>query len=413
MLNNPAASLLHPKIPKREHLPEYLSPEELDALMKASFEAFSIKESTIIALMTTTGLRPKEVADLQVRDVNVPEQLIYGKVKGGWYKRGPISPAMAEQFQEYFDQTGIQDGPVFRNTWGDPIDTSWIRRMVERVARQAHIQRKVTPKMLRHTFATYAAQRHGKTITRALLGHCDTGHATEVYLHLLPDRFRPLAQMHPFAAELWRPDAADKTGGRLTDQSRTNQAAQEKTAPRLPVVSLPESTEKTIANFLDYYERIRNVTDATIKSVKSMSFRWARFLYAQRGRKNLKRAEAEDVVAWIAYQQSLPHIKAITIQHQLCVIRTLHNYLVSFEGPTTAPCEGIPAFICRSSYERSYLTVDEVFAILGTFNKKDPVQYQQYLIVAFLWSTGLRTVSVRPRYETKRCSHWSMDPAFG
>lgn len=391
MPHNPAASLIHPKIPQREHLPQYLSPEELDSLMETSFASFSIKEATIIALMTTTGLRPKEVADLQVRDVKIAEQLIYGKVKGGWYKRGPISAAMAQQFQLYFDQTGIEEGPVFRNNWDDPIDTSWIRRMVERVAQSAHIQRKVTPKMLRHTFATYAAQRHGKSVTRALLGHCSTGHATEVYMHLLPDRFRPLAQMHPFAAELWRPDAADSSGSRLTDESHTQQPAHKNPAPSLPAVPLPEATEKSIVDFLDYYARIRNVTSATIKSVKSMSFRWARFLYAQRGKKGLKHAAAEDVVAWIAFQQSLPHIKTITIEHQLCVIRTLHDYLVHFEGPATAPCEGIPAFICRSSYQRSYLTVDETFSLLGTFDKRDPVQYQQYLMLAFLWCTGLRT----------------------
>jgi site-specific recombinase XerD len=389
--HNPAGSLVHPKICKREHLPEYLSPEELDALMATAFSAFSIKEATIIALMTTTGLRPKEVAGLQVRDINIAEQLIYGKVKGGWYKRGPITAAMAQQFQLYFDQTGIDAGPVFRNAWNDHIDTSWIRRMVRQVAQKAHIERNVTPKMLRHTFATYAAQRHGKSVTRALLGHCDTGHATEVYMHLLPERFGPLAQMHPFGVELWRPDAADKAGSNLSAEAAANEAAHKNAGPPLPAVPLPAKTEKSIADFLEYYGKVRNVTAATIKSVKSMCFRWARFLYAQRGGKSLKHAAAEDVVAWIAFQQSLPHIKAVTIEHQLCVIRTLHDYLVNFEGPATAPCKGLPAFICRSSYERSYLTVDEVFALLGGFDKSDPVQYQQYLMIALLWCTGLRT----------------------
>ena len=389
--DNPAAVLKHPKIPKREHLPEYLSPRELEALMEAAFSSFSIKEATIIALMNTTGLRPKEVAELQVREVNVREQLIYNKVKGNWYKRGPITSAMADQFQLYFDQTGITDGPVFRNTWDDPIDTSWIRRMVKRVAEKAGIARPVTPKMLRHTFATYAAQRHGKSVTRALLGHCSTAHATDVYLHLLPERFRPLMQLHPFAAQLHRPDTNDRSGKVAVAGEHEGHRAAPKTDSSFAGVTLPAKTEKTLTDFLEYYAKIRNVTAATIKSVKSMAFRWARFLYVKRGRKSLKQAGAEDVVAWIAFQQSLPHIKPVTIEHQLCVIRTVHEYIVRFQGPATAPCEGLPAFICRSSYERSYLSVDETFTVLGTFDKSDPVQYQQYLMIALLWCTGLRT----------------------
>jgi site-specific recombinase XerD len=45
--------------------------------------------------------------------------------------------------------------------------------MVKDACRQAGIKRHITPRILRHTFATYAADRHGISITRALLGHAN------------------------------------------------------------------------------------------------------------------------------------------------------------------------------------------------------------------------------------------------
>jgi site-specific recombinase XerD len=50
--------------------------------------------------------------------------------------------------------------------------------------------------MLRHTFATYMADRHGKEITRAFLGHSSSA-ATDTYMHLVPNSYRTYMNMHP------------------------------------------------------------------------------------------------------------------------------------------------------------------------------------------------------------------------
>ena len=55
-------------------------------------------------------------------------------------------------------------------------------------------------------FYTYAADRHGITVTRALLGHSNHAHSntTEVYMHLIPSKFRVLMNAHPYQTTVRR-----------------------------------------------------------------------------------------------------------------------------------------------------------------------------------------------------------------
>ena len=73
-----------------------------------------------------------------------------------------------------------------------------LERLVRDAARQAGIRHRVTPNILRHTFATWCADRHGAMVTRALLGHCGRSHSTDVYMHLIPGKFRVLMNNHPY-----------------------------------------------------------------------------------------------------------------------------------------------------------------------------------------------------------------------
>jgi integrase/recombinase XerD len=203
---SPAQPIPHPKARPREKLPEYLKPSELSALLETAFTKRSLQDLTIISLLVTAGPRPKEIVTLRRKDIFIGEQFVFLKVKGGWYKRTPISESMAETFREYLDTIPRNRPLLFPNQWGKPIDTRWIERMVRDAAAQAGIKRRVTPRILRHTFATYAADRHGITVTRALLGHSNHSHAntTEVYMHLIPSKFRVLMNCHPYQTTVRR-----------------------------------------------------------------------------------------------------------------------------------------------------------------------------------------------------------------
>ena len=203
---SPAEPIPHPKARPRQKLPEYLKPPELHALLETVMTKRSLQDLVIVSLLVTAGPRPKEIVTLRRKDIFIGEQFIFLKVKGGWFKRTPVSESMAATLQEYLDTIPPDRPLLFPNQWGKPIDTRWIERMVRDAAAQAGIKRRITPRILRHTFATYAADRHGITVTRALLGHSNHSHAntTEVYMHLIPSKFRKLMNCHPYPATVRR-----------------------------------------------------------------------------------------------------------------------------------------------------------------------------------------------------------------
>lgn len=196
--DNPAKVLPHPKISRRSKLPEYLPASQLRTLMEYVAEHGTLQDMTILSLLATVGARPVEICKLCRKDVDCGQQYIFLSVKGNWYKRTPVSASMADLLKDYIATISIDSDQLFHNQWGNPIDTRYIQRMLKRFAIEVDLPHKVTPNTLRHTFATYAADRHGVVITRALLGHCPQSHSTNVYMHLAPSKYRPLMNCHPY-----------------------------------------------------------------------------------------------------------------------------------------------------------------------------------------------------------------------
>jgi site-specific recombinase XerD len=202
---NPARHIPHPKARPREKLPTYLKPAELSALLEMAAQKRNLQDFTVLSLLATVGPRPHEIAKLRIKDVFPEEQYLFLHVKGGWYKRTPMSAAMAETLREYIEAYAPGGTRLFYNNWKKPIDRRWIERMVRDAGVQAGIKYHVTPNILRHTFATYAADRHGAVVTRALLGHCRRSHSTDVYMHLIPGKFRALMNCHPYQTTIRAP----------------------------------------------------------------------------------------------------------------------------------------------------------------------------------------------------------------
>jgi integrase/recombinase XerD len=202
--DNPARRIPHPKARPREKLPVYLKPAEIRALLEAAAAVRDLQDFTILSLLVTAGPRPHEIGKLRVQDIFIDEQYIVLHVKGGWYKRTPISDAMADTLRDYMDAYAPAGPALFLNTWKRPVDRRWVERLVRDAARQAGIKHRVTPNTLRHTFATWCADRHGAVVTRALLGHCSRSHSTDVYMHLIPGKFRVLMNNHPYQTTVRR-----------------------------------------------------------------------------------------------------------------------------------------------------------------------------------------------------------------
>jgi len=145
-----------------------------------------------------------------------------------------------------------------------------------------------------------------------------------------------------------------------------------------------------IDDFINWQQRLCHLTEATIKHNRSTLNAWARFLSGRGGKNCLRYADTDSVIAYIDKRKTVDGVKDVTISDSLCILRTFYNYLIHFGG-TTNPTESLPAFVCNSNYEGSYLTIDEMFAMLDTVDTATPCGARDYCIMAILWSFGLRT----------------------
>jgi len=193
---NPAGDLHHPKLSPRRHLPGYLSATELRQLLRAGADR-PLVDLVVLSLLATTGARPHEIASLRVCDVRASYTRVDFLAKGGWYKPTPLSPQMAPLLKCHCESLPAEAKQCFYNSRGKPMTVSWIQRMVRAAGEEAGLPMRLTPKLLRHTFATHAADRHGRCITKALLGHAYDS-TTDIYVHLSARRFRGSMNRHPY-----------------------------------------------------------------------------------------------------------------------------------------------------------------------------------------------------------------------
>lgn len=193
---DPAKKLCHPKFHIRSELPDYLSVSELRRLLEYAAKNMGKQGFAIISLLAATGLRPKEVTSIRLKDTHLHKFYVKAWVKGGWNKKTALSIPVAKILNDYLNTRDDCVDVLFINKRKRPVSVSWLQSFVKKTGQAANLTKPLTCNCLRHTFATHAADRHGKIITKALMGHQHLSF-TEIYTHLSPRRFKRVAGCHP------------------------------------------------------------------------------------------------------------------------------------------------------------------------------------------------------------------------
>lgn len=189
-----------------QHLPEVLSPEEIN-LMENSFDMSkpeSQRNKAIIETLFSCGLRVSELVNLKWSDIYAEEEFIRVRGKGSKERLVPISRRALEEINKWnLDRNTLKIKPgeqdfVFLNRRGAHLTRTMILIMIKRAATDAGIKKTVSPHTLRHSFAT--ALLKGGADLRAIqemLGHESIG-TTEIYTHLeTSDLRREILEHHP------------------------------------------------------------------------------------------------------------------------------------------------------------------------------------------------------------------------
>jgi integrase/recombinase XerD len=178
--------------------PKSLTLEEAEQLVAASTTPGSTarRDRLILLLLYGCGLRTSELCALDVAHVNRERQeLLVLKAKGDRPRAIPIPEALYTELLAYLLEHGRR-GPLFRTSVHQRrLRAQDVCEIVTAAAVRAGLQASVTPRTLRHSFATHLMDRGvDLAVIASLMGH-RSPQETGVYLHVLPQRPQAAVRM--------------------------------------------------------------------------------------------------------------------------------------------------------------------------------------------------------------------------
>jgi integrase/recombinase XerD len=181
-------SLQH-RVPRK--VPKSLNLDEAERLVRATTAPgpTARRDRLIIFLLYGCGLRTNELCALDVAHINRERrELVVLRAKGDRPRAIPIPEALYTELLAYLLEHGKR-GPLFRTrTRKRRLRACDVCEVVTAAAARAGLRTGVTPRTLRHSFATHLMDRGvDLAIIASLMGH-RSPQETGVYLHVLPGR---------------------------------------------------------------------------------------------------------------------------------------------------------------------------------------------------------------------------------
>jgi len=197
------------KVPQRDI--DLITRVELNRLLASPLRAYkdakddaeklrALRDNAILQLLFSTGLRVSELVSLN-SDIDLSKDEMSIRGKGDKVRVVFFSPEAKEAVQRYLDARKDLDEALFVNMGSNAtehVDLRLTSRSVERIvklhATRAGITKKVTPHVVRHSFATDLLQNGADLRSvQALLGHANIA-TTQVYTHVTDKHLREIHQ---------------------------------------------------------------------------------------------------------------------------------------------------------------------------------------------------------------------------
>lgn len=210
--DNPAADVLTPK--QEKPLPKFLSEDEIKRLIAAAKECSGPKGrqmTAMLELMYASGLRVSELVSLPENCINFDRRQVFVRGKGSKERVVPVAPAAIQAVFDYLEQRDcfIREGR--RSIWLFPSKSSrsghisrdtFFKRLKELAVKAGIYPSRVTPHVLRHSFATHLLNHNADLRSvQKMLGH-ESINTTEIYTHILSDKLLETVQkLHPLAGK--------------------------------------------------------------------------------------------------------------------------------------------------------------------------------------------------------------------
>ena len=202
---DPTEGIQSPKVEKR--IPNVLTSQEVELLLEQpkAVDLKGIRDKAMLEFAYATGMRVTEIINLNVEDLNLKEGFVACK-NANKQRNIPLGAISINALKDYLKKArpyiikNENEKSLFVNINGKRLTRQGFWKIVKYYKEQAHIEKDITPHVLRHSFATHLLQNGAdlKAI-QVMLGHSDIS-STQVYMQFQDEGLKNIyKKAHPRA----------------------------------------------------------------------------------------------------------------------------------------------------------------------------------------------------------------------
>lgn len=206
---SPFTMISTPKLDKK--LPKFMYVDEIKSLLEAPDLSGpkGLRDRAMMELLYSSGLRVGELVGLDVHSIDLDNGLALVFGKGAKERYVPVGHYAMKAIREYMESArpaflqknngGTENG-LFLNQRGTRLTDRSVRRTIDQYVFKIAAYRKISPHVLRHSFATHLLEAGADLrVVQELLGHVNLS-TTQIYTHVSKERLSAIYhQFHPRA----------------------------------------------------------------------------------------------------------------------------------------------------------------------------------------------------------------------
>ncbi|MBE3129461.1 MAG: tyrosine recombinase XerD, partial [Acidobacteria bacterium] len=160
-------------------LPKFLTVKEVEELLRAPDDKKprGVRDRAMLEVLYGSGLRVSELASLKLAEVNLEDGFLICRGKGGKERIVPLGRSACGAVRRYLAEvrplvvSGERD-ELFLSRRGKPFTRQGLWKLIRQHARKAGLAAKISPHILRHSFATHMLERGADLRSvQLMLGH--------------------------------------------------------------------------------------------------------------------------------------------------------------------------------------------------------------------------------------------------
>ena len=185
-------------------LPTYLRESEMEQvfaqqdLPKNTFE--EVRDQLVLMLLYGTGMRLAELIQLSNQQINLASKTLRVIGKRNKERIIPMPQLLVDIVKQYQSLNPFQSQSLLLTDKGEPCYPMFVQRLVKKYLGEVSTMEKLSPHVLRHSYATHLLNRGADlNAIKELLGHANLA-ATQVYTHNSMEKLKEIyKQAHPKA----------------------------------------------------------------------------------------------------------------------------------------------------------------------------------------------------------------------